>query len=163
MDLTPHIPFSYRSDPDVPEFDDRGPIAVMDATCGLCGRGARWIARNDRRQEFGIVPIQSPLGRALAQHYGVDPADPATWLLVAEGQGKGGFDALMWCAARFGGPWRGLLIGRLLPRSVRTALYAAIARNRYRVFGRTDLCAMPDAAVQARLLRPACNTPAESA
>lgn len=28
--------YSYRQDPDVPDFDDAGPVAVMDGDCVLC-------------------------------------------------------------------------------------------------------------------------------
>jgi predicted DCC family thiol-disulfide oxidoreductase YuxK len=36
---------------------------------------------------------------------------------------------------------------------VRDSLYAWLARNRHRLFGRADLCALPDPAFQKRLLR----------
>ena len=45
----------------------------------------------------------------------------------------------------------GLLL-RLLPRRVRDRLYGMLARNRYRLFGRADMCAVPDPALRARLI-----------
>jgi len=44
--------YSWRDDPGVPDFEDTGCFTVMDATCGLCARGAKWIARNDRDGVF---------------------------------------------------------------------------------------------------------------
>lgn len=44
--------YSYRDDPDVLPFDDRGPIAIMDGDCVLCAGGARAIARFDRGRVF---------------------------------------------------------------------------------------------------------------
>lgn len=166
MHLTQQPPYAYRTDPNVPAFDDHGPIAVMDAACGLCAKGARWIARNDWRNEFRIVPIQSPLGAALARHFDVDPEDPTTWLVVSDGEAQGGFDAMLWAAGRFGGRWRLLRVFRLVPRPIRDWVYGLVARHRYRIYGRTDLCAMPDPDVQARLLLDtpaACKTAASSA
>ena len=40
----------------------------------------------------------------------------------------------------------------VLPRPVRDWLYRRIARNRYAIFGRTQMCASPDAALKQRLL-----------
>ncbi|MEM6376336.1 MAG: hypothetical protein AAF686_08845, partial [Pseudomonadota bacterium] len=47
-----------------------------------------------------------------------------------------------------------LLMLKILPSTWREALYAWIARHRYAWFGRTDLCALPDPQVQARLITP---------
>ena len=80
--------YSYRDDPDIPAFSDNGPVTVMDAHCAICARGARWIAHNDGKGEFRIVPLQSDLGNALMHHYGMDPGDPLSWLYLEEGSGE---------------------------------------------------------------------------
>jgi predicted DCC family thiol-disulfide oxidoreductase YuxK len=41
---------------------------------------------------------------------------------------------------------------RLLPRPAQDWLYRRLARNRYRLFGRTDICALPDPELRARLM-----------
>ena len=46
-------------------------------------------------------------------------------------------------ASRLGGAWRLLAVLRLIPRPLADWLYDAIARNRYRLFGRTEACMMP--------------------
>ena len=40
----------------------------------------------------------------------------------------------------------------LPPRPVRDWLYLRMARNRYALLGRTDLCALPDRELRARLI-----------
>lgn len=127
-------------------------FTVMDAHCALCARGARWIARNDRAGAFTIIPVQSELGGALMRHYGLDPVDPVSWLYVEHGRAFTSLDALIRVGRRLGGVWRGLVVLRLLPRAVQDPLYRLVARNRYRLFGRADLCALPDPQVQKRLL-----------
>ena len=129
-----------------------GPVAVMDAHCALCARGAAWIARNDRDAIFRIIPVQSELGQGLLTRHGLDPDDPASWLFLENGAAWTGLEALARVGWRLGGVWRGLAALRLLPRFVRGPLYRVVARNRYRMFGRADLCAMPDPEVQRRLL-----------
>lgn len=54
--------------------------------------------------------------------------------------------------ARVGGAGWLLQPLRLLPRPVQDWLYRLIARHRYRLFGRTDMCAVPDPALRARLM-----------
>lgn len=128
-------------------------IAVMDAKCGLCARGAAWIARNDRADQFRIVPVQSPLGEELMRGAGLDPMDPSSWLVVDAAGMHQGLDALMAAGAHLGGIWRGLRILRILPRQLRDVAYRVVARNRYRIFGKADLCALPDTRMQERLVK----------
>ncbi|PWJ13860.1 thiol-disulfide oxidoreductase DCC family protein [Jannaschia seohaensis] len=151
-ELRPQHRYSYRDDPSVPDFEDGGPIAVMDGECTLCSWGARMIARLDRTAAFRICPLQSATGTALARHYGLDPGDPETWLLLDEGQAWSGMDAIIRIGQRLGGVGRLASGMRVLPRPAREWVYRRIARNRYRL-GRSDMCALPDPALRARLLQ----------
>ncbi|MEM7188351.1 MAG: DUF393 domain-containing protein [Pseudomonadota bacterium] len=144
--------YAYRDDPEVPDFDDRGPVAVMDGTCALCTIGARLISRFDRKGEFRICRTQTPLGSALLTHYGLSPDDPDSWLLLLDGRAYCSIDAFIRAGARVGGIGWALQPLRLLPRGVQDWLYRRIARNRYRVLGRADMCAVPDARLRARLM-----------
>lgn len=144
--------FSCRDDDTVPAFDDDGPVVVMDGECALCTTGARLIARFDRRREFRICRVQSPLGQALFRHYGLEPGDPESWLYLAGGQAHTSLDALIRAGQRVGGAGWLLQPLRLLPRAAQDWVYRRLARNRYRLFGRTDMCAVPDPALRARLM-----------
>ncbi|MGI9422732.1 MAG: thiol-disulfide oxidoreductase DCC family protein [Hyphomicrobiaceae bacterium] len=124
----------------------------MDARCSLCAKGAAWIARNDNLREFTIIPMQSDVGGALLTHFGLDPADPTSWLYVEDGRAHTSLNALIRVGIRLGGIWKGLILLRVLPVSVQDILYRSVARNRYRIFGTRDLCALPDPEVQKRLL-----------
>lgn len=146
-------PYSYLQDPSVPAFDAGEVFTVMDAHCALCARGAAWIARHDKAHEFMIVPMQSDAGAALFSHYGLDPDDPASWLYVENGNAYSSLDALIRVGARLGGVWKGLALLRILPSPIQDALYRWVARNRYRMFGTTDLCNMPNPEVQKRLMQ----------
>jgi predicted DCC family thiol-disulfide oxidoreductase YuxK len=128
------------------------PIAVMDATCALCSWGARMIHRLDRTGEIKIAPIQSQTGAALMRDHGLDPLDPDSWLFIADGKVWRDFDAVIHLGARAGGLGRVCEVLRLLPRPLRDWLYQRVARNRYAMFGRGDMCALPDPAFRARLL-----------
>ena len=53
---------------------------------------------------------------------------------------------------KLGGAWRAARVLRLLPRRLRDRLYRALARNRYRWFGKRETCYLPPAAEQDRFL-----------
>jgi len=145
--------FSYRDDPDVLAFDDAGPIAFMDAECALCSRGAQMIHRLDKVGAFRICPVQTPLGHAILDHFDMQPEDPESWLILDNGKMYRDLDALAYLGKRTGGLGHLLRVVLILPKQIRDPLYSLVARNRYNIFGKRDMCAIPDAAFQKRLMR----------
>lgn len=135
--------YSYRDDPSVPSFDDINPVTFMDGECVLCTFGAQMIDRFDRKGRFRICPVQKELGRAMLQHYGLNPDDPESWLLIVDGQAYGSMDAMIRAGREVGGIGWALQVLRILPRALQDWLYVRLARNRYRLFGRHETCVMP--------------------
>lgn len=144
--------YSYRADRDVPDFDDSAPLAVMDAECALCSWGAQMIHRLDRTGTVRICPVQTELGAALMRHYNLNPDDPASWLFLRDGRPEMDFEAVLAAGRLFGGWARLVMVLKLIPKPIRNWLYQRMARNRYAIFGRGDICALPDPAFQKRLM-----------
>jgi len=128
------------------------PIAVMDADCALCSWGARMIHRLDKSGEIRIAPIQSATGADLMRKHGLDPVDPDTWLFIEDDMVWHDFDAVMRVGKRCGGLGHALSALKVLPTPLRRWLYRRVARNRYAVFGRGDMCALSDPDFRARLM-----------
>lgn len=117
--------------------DDR--IILYDGVCVLCSRWVRFVAARDPERLFRFAAIQTPYGRALAQKLGIDPDEPDTNALVMAGLGYRRSDAAIAVLSRLPG-WGWVSAGRLAPRVLRDAVYRAVARNRYRIFGRHEAC-----------------------
>ncbi len=124
----------------------------MDASCGLCAKGAHWIAKHDHERQFRIVPMQSQLGSALMRHYAMDPGDPTSWLFVQDGLAYVSLDAMIRVGRVLGGLGVLLTILRILPRTLQDKLYGYVARRRHRFFKPVELCELPDPDIQSRLL-----------
>ena len=144
-------PYSYRDDPAVPSFPDDRPLILFDGDCVLCSGSARFILRHDRAGRFRLAPVQSPLGQALLAHYGVDPADPSTMLLIEAGRAHERSDAVLRIASGLPAPISAAAVLRVVAASWRDALYLWVARRRRRLAGPT-WCAMPDKAAADRIL-----------
>ncbi|MDA9207316.1 DCC1-like thiol-disulfide oxidoreductase family protein [Octadecabacter sp.] len=128
-------------------------IAVMDGTCALCAFGARMVNHLDKRGTIKIAPIQGQAGAHLMSENGLEPLDPESWLLIEpEGRVSRDLDALIRLGQVTGGIGWVLTWLRVLPKPARNWMYARVARNRYAMFGRADMCAIPDEALRARLL-----------
>lgn len=124
---------------------DRGTaIIVFDGVCVLCNGWVRFLLRHDRRDRFRFASMQSESGRRLLQDHGLDPDDPASFLLIdIDGAWEDSL-AISRVLRGLGGLWRvPALAIVLVPRPLRDRAYRLIARNRYRWFGRKDACLIP--------------------
>ncbi len=137
-------PYSYRDDPAVPKFADDRPAIIFDGQCVLCSRSAQFVLRHDRRGVYRLLAAQTPLGHALYVHYGLDPRDYESMILIADGVPVFKSEAGIRIAQGLGAPWSLAAVLRALPRAWRDRLYDALARNRFRIFGRRDTCYRPD-------------------
>ena len=144
--------YSYRRDPAVPKFSDDRPIIIFDGYCALCSGWAQFVLRHDRRAVYRLLRAQSPLGRSLYVHYGLDPKDYQTNILLADGIAWFESEGSIRMAEGLGWPWSLAGCMRILPRPVRDRLYAFVARNRLRFFGRRATCYVPNAGDEDRFL-----------
>jgi predicted DCC family thiol-disulfide oxidoreductase YuxK len=138
--------YSWRDDPSVQSFPDDRPLILFDGDCALCSGWARTVLDRDRARLFRLAPVQSPLGRALMAHHGLDPEDPSTMLLIEGGLAFGKTEGSIRVASRLGWPYRAAALLRLIPCPVRDAIYDQIARRRRLIPGRR-WCAMPGASL----------------
>ena len=144
--------YAYRDDPSVPLFDDGGPVVILDATCARCSAGARLISFFDGKHQFRFCPVRTPTGRAVLRHFGLDPEDPESWLYLADGRAYTSLDAIIRAGARVGGIGWLFQVFQVFPKPIQDWMYQRLARNRYRIFGHKDMCAVPDPALRARLI-----------
>jgi predicted DCC family thiol-disulfide oxidoreductase YuxK len=142
--------YSYRDD--VPGFPDDRPVVIFDGFCALCSASARFILRFDRKARFRLLPAQTNLGHALYGHYGLDPNDYQTFILIAEGIAWFKSEAAIRCATGLGFPWSLARAARVLPLTLRDSLYDFVARNRFRILGRRAVCYAPEQRYKDRFL-----------
>ncbi|HEX9446867.1 MAG TPA: DCC1-like thiol-disulfide oxidoreductase family protein [Dongiaceae bacterium] len=131
--------YSYRKDPTVPFFSDQHPIIVYDGLCALCSGWVSIVLRYDHRRRFRLVPAQAPLGQALYRHYGLDPENFESNMLIEEGEVWLKSEACLRMAAGLGSFWPILGWSRILPLRWRDRAYDHLARRRLR-FGRRKTC-----------------------
>jgi predicted DCC family thiol-disulfide oxidoreductase YuxK len=132
--------YSYRADPDVPAFNDDRPIIIFDGHCALCSGWVSFVLRHDRAGDFRLLPAQTALGAALYRHYGRDPQDYETNILIADGRAYFKSESAILMLDRLGAPWSAARALLVMPAWLRDPLYDIVARNRLRWFGRRDVC-----------------------
>lgn len=128
------------------------PVIVFDGVCVLCSAWVGFLLRHDRTRRYRLASMQSETGRNLLRQQGLDPDDPASLLLLESGRAFTDSEAIVRVLEGLGGAWRVARVLRTLPVGWRDRAYRIIARNRYRWFGRHDVCLIPPPDQRGRFL-----------
>jgi predicted DCC family thiol-disulfide oxidoreductase YuxK len=111
-------------------------IIVFDGVCHVCSGWVGFLSRHRVEPPFQHIPMQTPEGKALLLEYGVDPEDPATFLVLDQGRRYTDSDAAIHVIAALGGLWGISNAAHVVPKGWRDSPYRSLARNRYPWFGR---------------------------
>ena len=144
--------YSYLDAPAVPDFAEDRPVIFFDGVCVLCSGFVGYVLRNDRQDRFRFCTTQSDIGQAIYRHYGLDPVNNRTFLLIENGLAYRKSDAALRTARHIWQPWPLMRVFGLLPRFVRDGFYDLVAKYRYRVFGKRKACMVPVAGDSGRFL-----------
>lgn len=128
-------------------------IVVFDAHCLLCSGSVRFLLRHDHRRRLRFATVQSAAGREMLARAGIDALDPESFVLVDGATSWTETAAVMRVADALGWPWRLAWVVWVIPSPLRNWLYRWIARNRYRWFGRSEICLLPDPDDAERFIR----------
>ena len=130
------------------------PVIVYDGVCLLCSRWVHFLLEHDREGRYRYASMQSQNGRQLLQAHGLDPDSPFSMLLVEHGHGYTDTTAI--ARVLRGLPhwrWHWLSVMMLsVPRPVRDVAYRFVARHRYKLFGRSELCFVPTPEQRSRFI-----------
>jgi predicted DCC family thiol-disulfide oxidoreductase YuxK len=132
-------------------------VVLYDGVCGFCNGVVAFLLPRDRSRRMWFAPLQSPLAAAvLARHGRTRSSDDTMYLVTGLGRPQ---ERLVWKTeaaltlfGTLGLPWRLLTVVRVLPRPLRDLGYDALARVRYRLFGKHDHCVLPRPEWRARFL-----------
>lgn len=127
-------------------------IVVFDAQCLLCNGWVKFLLARDRHARLRFASIQGQAGRALLDRAGLQVDGLQTLLLVDGDRSWQHTAAILRVLDALGWPWRLAWLAWPVPAPLRDAAYRLVARNRYRWFGRSEVCILPPPDHAARFL-----------
>jgi predicted DCC family thiol-disulfide oxidoreductase YuxK len=127
-------------------------IILFDGVCNFCNATVNFILIRDKQEIFRFSPQQSEKGRKLLEQHGKADTALETIVFIDGDEWMEGMEAVIGITRQMKGySWLSLLL-RIIPRKISNAIYAFIAGNRYRWFGRRDACRLPNQGEEERFL-----------
>ncbi|MBL8755771.1 MAG: DUF393 domain-containing protein [Planctomycetes bacterium] len=136
----------------MPESSQDHPLVLFDGTCNLCNGAVQFVLRRDPRARFRFASLQSAAAKSALVAAGITAALPDSIVVVHRGRVRVKSGAALAIARGLRLPWPLLSAFWLVPYPLRDLVYDWIARNRYRWFGKRDVCWVPTKELRARFL-----------
>lgn len=128
------------------------PIVLVDGVCHFCQGVTKWIIKRDPKGKYHFASLQSDVAKRLLEQ-GRLPIDRMdTFVLIEDGKYYTRSTAALKLAKGLKFPYPLLYGFVIIPRPLRDAVYGVIARNRYRWFGKDEVCMLPSPDIKDRFL-----------
>jgi predicted DCC family thiol-disulfide oxidoreductase YuxK len=119
------------------------PVVVFDGECAFCSRWVDFLLRFDQTDTFRFAARQSESGAAFSREAGLPEAGVGSIILVEGKTIRLRSEAVLQMLKLLGLPFSLTGTFRVIPVSIRDAVYDTIARNRTRWFGKLPTCRTP--------------------
>lgn len=126
-------------------------LVLFDGVCNFCSASVRFVIQRDPQARFQFAPLQSDLGQYFAQQYGFTKLE--SMVLLERGQVYQKSSAALRIARQLNGLWPLFFVFIVVPGTVRDYVYDFIGNRRYRWFGKTEQCWIPEADIKGRFFQ----------
>lgn len=127
-------------------------IVLFDGVCHLCQGAVKFIIKRDPAGRFHFASLQSAAASRLLHGTEGQAEMPDSIVLIERGVCYTRSAAALRIAKGLRFPWPLLYAFIAVPRGLRDMVYKAVAKNRYRLFGKDEACLVPTKEIKDRFL-----------
>ena len=125
-------------------------IIFFDGMCLLCNSFINYVFNNDKNRYFKYASLQS---KTAAQLLPISDLGLDTVVYIEDNKTYKQSTAVLRIMFHLGGFWSILsVVLAAIPTTIRDFFYNIVAKNRYHIFGKTDICRLPTAEEKAYFL-----------
>ncbi len=118
-------------------------IILFDGVCNLCNNSVQFIIKRDKKQRFLYASLQSDAGQSILLQFQLSNSNFDSIILVEKGKVHQKSTAILKITKHLSGFWKLNYAFIIIPKFIRDFVYTIIAKNRYKWFGKRDVCMVP--------------------
>jgi predicted DCC family thiol-disulfide oxidoreductase YuxK len=127
-------------------------IILFDGVCNFCDGAINFVLKQDKKDVFRFAPLQSQMGQNLLAQYQIPKKDFESFILIQDGKAYQKSTAAIKVLNQLPWYWKALQAFWIVPKFIRDGIYDFIAHNRYKWFGKKDVCMIPTPEMRSRFL-----------
>lgn len=118
-------------------------IILFDGVCNLCSFWVNFVIKRDKNDVFRFSALQSERAKELAGKYNLNISKLDTFILIVNDKYFTKSTAALMVSRELKSAVKLLYPLIILPKFLRDFIYDLIAKYRYKIFGKRDVCYIP--------------------
>ena len=127
-------------------------IILFDGVCNLCNNSVQFIIKRDKKQRFLFSSLQSDAAQDILLQFQLKNSDFDSIIFIENGKVYQKSTAILKISKYLSGIWKLSYGFIIIPKFIRDTVYTFIAKNRYKWFGKRDVCMIPSKGLKLRFL-----------
>ena len=136
----------------MPENNNDKAIILFDGVCNLCNSSVNFVINHDRKNYFVFTPLQSEAGKRLITKVNIDDSLIDSFALIENNKIYFKSSAALRTVKHLDKLYSVLYAFIIVPPFIRNGVYSYIARNRYKWFGKKEVCMIPNEEIKNRFI-----------
>lgn len=128
------------------------PIMLYDGVCNFCNRAVQFTLDKEADERMRFMTLQSDTGQEVLKRQKMATDDFSSVILLESGEYYFQTDVTVQSAKYLKSPWSYARYLKIIPAFLRNSVYNFIAKNRYKIMGKTDQCQIPSVEQRAQFL-----------
>lgn len=128
------------------------PILLFDGNCNLCNNSVKFIFKHEKKPTLLFASLQSEKGIELLKQMNNNNHNLDSIVFIKNRKIYIKSSAALRLALYLKGLYPLLFCLLIIPPFIRNRVYDFIAKNRYKWFGKTESCMIPDKSISNRFL-----------
>lgn len=129
-------------------------LILFDGVCNLCNSSVLYVIKRDKKDKFLFAPLQSDIGKTIINKFQIDTDDTDSILLYNPKNESLSYksSAALHVAKQLGFPINILSVFLIIPTFISNWVYDYIAKNRYKWYGKKDVCMIPTPELKSKFI-----------
>jgi predicted DCC family thiol-disulfide oxidoreductase YuxK len=128
-------------------------IILFDGVCNLCNGAVQFVIKRDKNEIFQFAPLQGAIGKNLASERNIDVGKVDSIILIEPGKA---YYIKSEAVLKIGMELRNYgtisYVLNLITSTLRNIVYDFIAKNRYKWYGKKEVCMVPAPGLRTKFL-----------
>ena len=132
--------------------DPKNPLILFDGVCNLCNSSVQYVIKHDPNRLFRFASLQSGFAQKILSGYDLSLKEYNSFILLKDNKIYTRSTAALLVLKKLKGFIKSLYVFIIVPKFIRDAVYNIIAKNRYKWFGKKQVCWLPSPELKSLFL-----------
>jgi len=127
-------------------------IILFDGVCNLCNNSVQFVIRHDKKNQFLFGSFQGETGQEYLRQFKLPSGQFNSFMLLEDDKLYTESTAALRVCKHLDGGWKLFYGFIIVPKFIRDGFYRLIAKNRYKWFGKKEVCWVPAPGLKEKFL-----------